>query len=75
MALSNTAFPCFKSTGDDKHDIDIYTEDLKDYCDRTGLTLRRKLKRKGGLSLTKRSPVLEHPCLRPLEQFTNTAWD
>ena len=32
MALSNTPFPCFKSTGDDKHDIDIYTEDLKDYC-------------------------------------------
>ncbi|XP_067019423.1 uncharacterized protein [Acropora muricata] len=31
MALSNTPFPCFKSTGDDKHDIDIYTEDLKDY--------------------------------------------
>ena len=32
MALPNTPFPCFKSTGDDKHDIDIYTEDLKDYC-------------------------------------------
>ena len=32
MALSNTPFTCFKSTGDDKHDIDIYTEDLKDYC-------------------------------------------
>ena len=32
MALSNTPFPCFKSTSDDKHDIDIYTEDLKDYC-------------------------------------------
>ena len=32
MAASNTPFPCFKSTGDDKHDIDIYTEDLRDYC-------------------------------------------
>ena len=32
MAASNTPFPCFKTTGDDKHDIDIYTEDLKDYC-------------------------------------------
>ena len=32
MATSNTPFPCFKTTGDDKHDIDIYTEDLIDYC-------------------------------------------
>ena len=32
MAASNTPFPCFKTTGDDKHDIDIYTEDLRDYC-------------------------------------------
>ena len=32
MAASNTPFPCFKTTGDDKHDIDIYTEDLIDYC-------------------------------------------
>ena len=32
MAASNTPFPCFKSTGDDKHDIDIYTEDFRDYC-------------------------------------------
>ena len=32
MAASNTPFPCFKTTDDDKHDIDIYTEDLKDYC-------------------------------------------
>ena len=32
MAASNTPFPCFKTTGDGKHDIDIYTEDLKDYC-------------------------------------------
>ena len=29
MAASNTPFPCFKTTGDDKHDINIYTED---YC-------------------------------------------
>ena len=32
MALSNTPFLCFKSTGDDKDNIDINTEDLKDYC-------------------------------------------
>ena len=32
MAASNTPFPCFKTTGDDKHDIEIYTEDLRDYC-------------------------------------------
>ena len=31
-AAYNTPFPCFKTTGDDKHDIDIYTEDLRDYC-------------------------------------------
>ena len=24
--------PCFKTTGEGKHDIDIYTEDLRDYC-------------------------------------------
>ena len=30
MAASNTPFPCLKTTGDDKHDID--TEDLRDYC-------------------------------------------
>ena len=32
MAASNTPFPCFKTTGDDKHDMDIYMEDLRDYC-------------------------------------------
>ena len=32
MAASNTPFPCFKTTGDDKHDIDIDTEDFRDYC-------------------------------------------
>ena len=32
MAASNTLFPCFKTTGDDKHDIDIYTEDFRGYC-------------------------------------------
>ena len=32
MAASNTPFPCFKTKGDDNHEIDIYTEDLRDYC-------------------------------------------
>ena len=32
MAASNTPFPCFKTTRDDKHDIDIYTEDFRDDC-------------------------------------------
>ena len=32
MAASNTPFPCFKTTGDDKHDIEIYIKDLRDYC-------------------------------------------
>ena len=32
MAASNTPFPCFKMAGDNQHDIDIYTEDLRDYC-------------------------------------------
>ena len=31
MAL-NTPFPDFKTTGDDKHDIEVYIEDLTDYC-------------------------------------------
>ena len=31
MAL-NTPFPDFKTTGDDKHDIEEYIEDLTDYC-------------------------------------------
>ena len=30
MDPSDTPFPCFKTTDDDKHDI--YTEDLRDYC-------------------------------------------
>ena len=32
MAVSNTLFPCFKTTGADKQDIEIYIEDLGDYC-------------------------------------------
>ena len=31
MAL-NTPFPDFKTTGDDKHDIEVYIEDLTNYC-------------------------------------------
>ena len=31
MAL-NIPFPDFKTTGDDKHDIEVYIEDLTDYC-------------------------------------------
>ena len=31
MALS-TPFPDFKTTGDDKHDIEVYIEDPTDYC-------------------------------------------
>ena len=31
MAL-NTPFPEFKMTGDDKHDLETYIEDLTDYC-------------------------------------------
>ena len=30
--VSNTPFPEFKITGDDKHDIEVYIEDLTDYC-------------------------------------------
>ena len=29
---SNTPFPQFKTTGDDKHDVEVYIEDLIDYC-------------------------------------------
>ncbi|PFX29747.1 hypothetical protein AWC38_SpisGene5459 [Stylophora pistillata] len=29
---SNTPFPQFKTTGDDKHDVEVYIEDLVDYC-------------------------------------------
>ena len=32
MAASNTPFPCFKMTGNDKHDIEIYIKDLWRYC-------------------------------------------
>lgn len=31
MAASNTLFSCFKTTGDAKHDIQIYIQDLGDY--------------------------------------------
>ena len=29
---SNTPFPEFKTTGDDKHDLETYIEDLTDHC-------------------------------------------
>ena len=29
---TNTPFPEFKTTGDDKHDIEVFIEDLTDYC-------------------------------------------
>ena len=32
MATVNLPFPMLKSTGDDKHDIEVYIKDLMDYC-------------------------------------------
>ena len=32
MASINLPFPMLKSTGDDKRDIEVYIEDLNDYC-------------------------------------------
>ena len=32
MAAFNTPFPCFTTTGNDKHDIKIYIECLGDHC-------------------------------------------
>lgn len=32
MASVNLPFPTLKSTGDDKRDIEVYIEDLIDYC-------------------------------------------
>ena len=32
MASINLPFPMLKSTGDDKRDIEVYVEDLIDYC-------------------------------------------
>ena len=29
---SNIPFPQFKTTGDDKHDVEVYVEDLIDFC-------------------------------------------
>ena len=29
---SNTPFPQFKTTGDDKQDVEVYIKDLIDYC-------------------------------------------
>ena len=29
---SNTPFSEFKITGDDKHDVEVYIEDLTDFC-------------------------------------------
>jgi len=29
---TNTPFPEFKTTGDDKHNIEVFIEDLTDYC-------------------------------------------
>ena len=30
--VSNTPFPEFKTTGDEKHDLETYIEDMIDYC-------------------------------------------
>ena len=32
IMATNTPFPEFKTTGDDKHDIEVFIEDLTDYC-------------------------------------------
>ena len=29
---SNTPFPQFKTTADDKHDVEVYIDELIDYC-------------------------------------------
>ena len=32
MALPSSPFRSLKTTGDDKHDIEVYIKDLVDYC-------------------------------------------
>ena len=32
MASPSSPFPSLKTTGDDKHDMEVYIEDLVDYC-------------------------------------------
>ena len=32
MASRSSPFPSLKTTGDDKHDMEVYIEDLVDYC-------------------------------------------
>jgi len=32
MASPTSPFPSLKMTGDDKHDMEVYIEDLVDYC-------------------------------------------
>ena len=51
MASLSSPFPSLsiKTTSDDKHDMEVFTEDLVDYCvmhNLTGTTQRRKMKRK-----------------------------
>ena len=32
MAVLSSPLPCFKTTDDEKHDIEVYTVDLTEYC-------------------------------------------
>ena len=72
---TNTPFPEFKTTGEDKHDIEVFIEDLTDYCIMQNWF--DPSKDTDAVKWTK--PDKAMACLRAalslqLEQCTNTAW-
>ena len=74
---TNTPFPEFKTTGDDKHDIEVFIEDLTDYC--VMQNWFDPLKDTEAAKWTKPDKAMalisgQHYPVR-LEQCTNTAWD
>ena len=67
---SNTPFPQFKTTGDDKHDVEVYIEDLIDYCIMQNWFDPSK---ETETAMRKRWHVFEHRYPLQPEQSTNTA--
>ena len=72
---SKTLFPEFKTTGDDKHDLETYIEDLTDYCImQNWLDPSKETDTLKWTSLIKAWHVSGHLYLRQRERFINTAW-
>jgi len=76
MASRTSPFPSLKTTGDDKHDMEVYIEDLVDYCVmQNWYDPAKESDEQTWTKPDKAMACLEHLCLQQRDQYTSTVWD